>query len=351
MAVAGEVEKRVGAHIGELLVTPGVDVGSEVFERPFGVGYVDAPEVLATVSARHVGGEDEPFAVGRYCRMSNGRERVGGDFILHRLAPRLLGALRSVYFHSGVGHRGAARHGEVHGGGVGREAAYSLLHLGVQFALGRFGALPFAALVLLGVEDVGFLGAGDFALGGAGGLFGGGGEVEHVGVLVEEHRGIVGAARVEEFGVLHHVARVVAVGGLHGIAATLHTLLGELVLRLPFQIGVVSLHGVAVLAFGLEGAPQQEVCRGVRVMVAYGVLVGGRGAGKLAKARVALPHLEGHFAAQFAVFLLGQGVVDLSVSLRGVEVFAAGKLLVGLRELRSLAGRQQQQDHERKDIC
>ena len=83
---------------------------------------------------------------------------------------------------------------------------------------------------------------------------------------------------------------------------------------------------------------QTDKGRCIRVFVADGVLVGRRGALELAQVTVALGHLEGHFAAQGALLLLGQLVIHLAVGALGVVVLAALHLLVGYGQLGAAAG-------------
>ena len=209
MAVAGEIEVAIGTERGEQLVAGGVDGCTDILHRTDAArGQFGTPDVVATQTAGHVADKVEPHAVGRHRGMGKGGERVLRHLEDGGLAPRGIAALRGGYLGiARIGGVGLA-HRQVHGPEVGREGTGPLVLLGVEFAVYRLGLGPFALVVLLREEDVGILGAGDAADLVALGLIAGAGEEELVAVVASQHGRILGTTRVEQFLLLHGVARI-----------------------------------------------------------------------------------------------------------------------------------------------
>ena len=92
MTVGGEIEVAIGTEGGEHLVAGGVDGGTHILHTAHAVaGDAHPPDVEATLPTRHVGGEVEPFAVGRDGGMGVTGQRVVGQRHLGGLAPGSVG--------------------------------------------------------------------------------------------------------------------------------------------------------------------------------------------------------------------------------------------------------------------
>ena len=172
MPVGCKIQHTVGAAIRETLVARRIDLVTEVLKRPHLLLQVDAPQVLATLPTGHIARKIQISTVGRDSRVAVGRQRVGCNFHLHRLAPLRIAALRGVNLHRRSGIKFPPCLGKVHGRPVGCERRYPFVKLGVHPPLGRLGTLPIAVFIFLREEYVTLLGSRDFALGFAGGIFG-----------------------------------------------------------------------------------------------------------------------------------------------------------------------------------
>ena len=293
MAVAREIEHTVGAAVGEALVAGGVDLATEVLQRAHALLDVDAPQVQAAVATGHIAREVEPIAVGAHRGVAVGRERVGGDVELVGGAPLSLGARRGVNFNRRGAIGFANDLGEIHGGAIGAEGGHTLVPLGIELAFGRFGARPLALLVLFGEEDVAALGAGDFALGGAGGFLGRRGKENLVAVGAEELRAEVGSARVEHLVEFHVVARALLLPSRSHVAGA-NALLRHIVVRHIAQIALIVLLRLFPLAVHVLSLSQIEIDGAVLILIAQCVLERSLGTRTLIQSAVALAHLEGH---------------------------------------------------------
>ena len=86
--------------------------------------------------------------------MSYGRDSIGRNLEFLGSAPRGVAASRSVYLDRRIGVRSPARHGQIHGLAVGREAYHTLVKRAVEFSLRRFGTLPVSLFIFGGEEDI-----------------------------------------------------------------------------------------------------------------------------------------------------------------------------------------------------
>ena len=262
--------------------------------------------------------------------MSIGGEGVLGDDQWGGLAPRGVAAL-------GRGYLGIARivgvglaDGEIHGLGVGRKGASTLVQLAIQFGVDSLGLRPLAFVVLLREEDVGVLGTGDATQLVALGLVARAAEIELAIVVARQHGGVLRAARVKEFLLLHRIARILGLG----LPFRCHA--GRL--ETAFQQGVVG-HGVLQgekglfsffigPVFQLQTSEVQQGCR-VNLLIANGIVVGRDSLLGIVDATIAVGHLEGPLSTQglFLGFGLRVGLLVLS---SGIIVFAQSVELVAL---------------------
>ena len=83
----------------------------------------------------------------------------------------------------------------------------------------------------------------------------------------------------------------------------------------------------------MESLGETEIGSRIAISVAYGVLIGCRRTGILVEFAVTFGKFPGYLSAKFTLFIFGELVVDFSVCLGRVEIFAAFKLFVGSREL------------------
>lgn len=87
-----------------------------------------------------------------------------------------------------------ARHGQIHGLAVGREADHTLVKRAVEFSLRRFGTLPVSLFVFGGEEDIRTFHARYLRLVGTARLLVARGEIKGIESLVKKHRREIGAA-------------------------------------------------------------------------------------------------------------------------------------------------------------
>ena len=193
MTVAREVKQAVGAHIGETLVALGIDLRTQVLQGTVLVFEVDAPDVGATLPARHVAGKVEPVAVRADKGVTIVAQGVGRNLKLLRSVPFGLAARAGVDFHIGgpVLAHGASK---IHRRAVGRERGSTLVMLGIQAAFHHLGACPGALLVLLREVDVTLFGTRNLAAQLTRRFLIGRCEVEVLHVLVQIHGAVVGTA-------------------------------------------------------------------------------------------------------------------------------------------------------------
>ena len=270
MAVAGEVQQAVGAHVGETLITLGIDLRPHILQGTVLVLEVNAPNIGAALSARHVAGEIEPLPVRADSRVAVVAQGVGGDFKLLRCTPLGLTAATGV----NLDHRWPVLpHGtcQIHGRAVGGESGGSLVVLGIQSAVHHLGSRPLSFLVLFREVNVAFLSASNLAMQLTRRFLVGRSKIDVLLVLIQIHRAIVGASRIEHLVLLDDIARTFLFP-FRGQFTTFDTHLGLPTVRSNVQILVVALDGGGILPLALLSLSQPQHQGSVLILVADGVL-------------------------------------------------------------------------------
>ena len=331
MAIACKIEHTIAAHIGETLIARRVYHIAKVFQRTLSFLQVDAPKVLASLSARHIAREIQPSAIGRHCRVTISRQRIGSDFKLHRGAPLGLTALRCVNLHRGGRVEFAASLSKIHRRPIRRKRCNTFIKVSIQFTLGRLWTLPHALLIFLSHIYVAILGACDFALGSTLRLLGRRGEIQLVVRTIEKHRAEIGATRIKQFRSRHLVARGRSLDASSILAAT-QSVAGKHALRLLLKECLVILHGIFIFALHMLALRQIKQSHTVGVIIAYSIAIGSRCICSHIQVAIALAHPEGHSATQRALLALSEFVIHLLVGEHCCMIFASGILLIGSRE-------------------
>ena len=340
-SVAGEIEFAVGAEGGETLVARRVNGRSEIFNRANAVAARDAgaPKVEAAHTARHVGGEIEPAAVGRRGRVGVRGERVGSDFQSLGLAPRRVGAVGRPYFcHTGILRIGAA-YGEIHRFAVGRKGASPFVEISVH-ALHLLRRFPLTLFVERGKEDVAVFRARDAAYLVARHLLARGGEIDLLGLLSHKGRGVVRARAVEERHGFHGIGRA-ALLHLWRDAAGLQSEQGSAVAGKFFQIIRERLFCPLVIVLHQQHLTEAQAGNRVGVTIAHGVAVRASGPSHVAVAAECLAHFEGNGAALVAL-LIRCAHIGTAILPRCLAVFAERKGRIAALDalFRAAAGRE-----------
>ena len=163
MTVAGEIKIAIRTEGGEHLVARGVDGRPQILHRArFGSAQqAAAPDINSAHAATHIADEIQPLSIGTHSGVGETAGGIAGDDKLLRFAP---GGIATFRHHdtgvTRVGGVGLAL-GKVHRLAIGREAAGTLVEGRVKLRGYHLRLAPFALLILLGIEDVGTLGACD----------------------------------------------------------------------------------------------------------------------------------------------------------------------------------------------
>ena len=186
------------------------------------------------------------------------------------------------------------------------------------------------------VEQMALFHAGDFGAFCAVHFLVGCGEVKLVVRGIEKHRGEVGSARIEQFGVLDHIS------GLAMLLVSRHARTDKayfcyIAVRVMSQIVVVSLGSGGIFALGVQAARQLQSGRRVGGAVSNCILICRRSLRRHVDSRIALGHLEGNLATKRPFVSLFIFIVKFAISISRVEKLAAGHLLVGSRYFRTAA--------------